>query len=483
MTFSYDVDARVVGSGVAAVDLFAALYLHDPAAFWLDSGGNGRFSMMGSADGVRAHTVRYRRGTGHVTVAFADGRVDERPGDVFAFLEESLARHAVPVPSALPCPFALGYVGYLGYELRGETMGVDVAHPSPHDDAHLVFAERAVVVDHRTGDVHGLALVSAGDDELTAASRAWLDELPARIAALDRLSLDPLPTPTLDLAEIEARFEQRHTHDEYVRLVRQCQEHIRRGESYELCLTNEFRTDRLVDPWTVYLRLRALSPVPHGAYLACGGVTVLSASPERFLAVDVDGVVEARPIKGTRPRGATAADDERLRDELGASVKDRAENLMIVDLLRNDLSKVCEVGSVRVPQLFEVETFPLVHQLVSTVRGRLRAGRSAVACTVAAFPGGSMTGAPKRRTVEILEELEDGPRGIYSGALGWFSLSGAADLSIVIRTIVVAPGGATFGVGGAVTALSDAEDEYAETLVKARAMAAALLDAGGSPGR
>jgi para-aminobenzoate synthetase len=478
---AYAVEARVVASHVPALDLFAGLYRHDPGAFWLDSGGEGRFSILGSADGVRAHTVRYRNGEGHVTVGFAGGRVEERPGDVFRFLAQSLASHAVAVPPGLPCPFALGYVGYLGYELRGRTMGMRVAHPSEHDDAHLVFAERAVVVDHRTGDVHALALVRHGDDELTAASRAWLDDLPGRIAALGAAAAGPAPAPALELAQIPSRFEPRHDHDEYVALVRECLEQIRRGESYELCLTNEFRTDRAVDPWDAYLRLRALSPVPYGAYLSCGSVSVLSASPEGFLRVGVDGVVESRPIKGTRPRGETAADDERLREDLRTSVKDRAENLMIVDLLRNDLSTVCEVGSVEVPGLFEIETFPLVHQLVSTVRGRLRADRSAVDCTVAAFPGGSMTGAPKRRSLEILERLEGGPRGIYSGALGWFSLSGAAELSIVIRTIVVAPGGTTFGVGGAVTALSDPQDEYVETLVKARAMATALAAAGTPP--
>ncbi|WP_028049555.1 aminodeoxychorismate synthase component I [Cellulomonas sp. URHD0024] len=471
----YEVRSRRVAHGVSAVDLFDAFYRDDRTAFWLDSGGVGQFSILGSGRGVRAHTVSYRRGAGHVRVTGSDGTVTEHAGDLFSYLEESLARYAVPVSSDLPHPFALGYVGYLGYELRDETMATDVGVAAEHDDAHLVFAERALLVDHETGDVHALALHHPADDELSRSSQRWLDDLPGWIAAITPSAVPDVAPSSLDLDDIEKLFEPRHGRREYVSLVAECQDYIRRGESYELCLTNEFRTDAVVDPWQTYLRLRALSPVPYGAYLACGPVSVLSASPERFLTVSAGGAVETKPIKGTRPRGRSPHEDAELCTDLRTSVKDRAENLMIVDLLRNDLSTVCEIGSVHVPRLFHIETFPLVHQMVSTVRGQLTPGRSAVACTVAAFPGGSMTGAPKLRSVQILEKLEGGPRGVYSGALGWYSLTGAADLSIVIRTIVTGPGGTTFGVGGAVTALSDPDEEYVETLVKARGMATALV--------
>jgi para-aminobenzoate synthetase len=281
----------------------------------------------------------------------------------------------------------------------------------------------------------------------------------------------------------------RHDRAAYGRLTHDCLERIRDGESYEICLTNEATAPGPIDPAATYAALRAISPVPYGALLELPGVAVLSASPERFLAIGADGVIESRPIKGTRPRGATPAEDARLRADLLTRDKDRAENVMIVDLLRNDLNRVCRVGSVHVPSLFRVETYAPVHQLVSTVRGTLRPGLSAVDGVRACFPGGSMTGAPKIRTMEILDGLEGGPRGVYSGALGWFSLTGAADLAIVIRTIVATADTVSVGVGGAVTALSDVDEEWAETVVKSRAMTTALSStragsaSAGTPGR
>ncbi|WP_291885954.1 aminodeoxychorismate synthase component I [Cellulomonas sp.] len=476
----YRVEWSTVTSAADPADVFAQRYAGRDGAFWLDSGASdgGRYSVVGARDGVVSHTVRYRLGDGAVTVTGTDGRTSHVPGDVFEFLSDAVARFAVEPDADLPSPFALGYVGYLGYELRGDSCGMPVRVRSEHDDAFFVLAERALVFDARTGQVHAVALV--GDDEtLTAASRVWLAQTTAWLTALPHAGSRvgaAVPAPALPLDSIEQVLEFRHPRREYLALVERCLEHIRRGESYEICLTNTLRTGPLADPWATYQRLRRISPVPYGAYLECGdGTTVLSASPERFLAISRAGEVETRPIKGTRPRGRTPAEDDALRADLLASEKDRAENLMIVDLMRNDLSRVCETGSVHVDELFTVETYPLVHQLVSSVRGRLRPDRGAVDCVRAAFPGGSMTGAPKRRTLEILEDLEGGPRGVYSGALGWFSLDGAADLSIVIRTIVSSPSGTTMGVGGAITAMSDPAAEYAETLVKARAMAAALV--------
>ncbi len=262
----------------------------------------------------------------------------------------------------------------------------------------------------------------------------------------------------------------RHEPQRYLELIAQSIAEIRSGETYEVCLTNAATVDRSVDPLRTYETLRELSPTPYSALLRFPEVSVLSASPERFLRIGPDGVVESKPIKGTRPRGTTEDADRALRQSLLDSEKDRSENLMIVDLVRNDLSRVCVPGSVHVPKLFDVETYAAVHQLVSTVRGTLRPDATAVDCVRAAFPGGSMTGAPKLRTMEIIDKLEDGPRGVYSGALGYLSPTGAADLSIVIRTMVATEHEVGFGIGGAIVALSDPADELEETMVKAVAM-------------
>jgi para-aminobenzoate synthetase len=457
---------------------FDELFADSPHRFWLDSSavieGLSRFSFMGDGSGPLAEYVTYDVATGTVAV--------ERGGTVtcveqrfFDYLDEQLRRRAAPVPDGLPFDFNLGYVGCLGYELKAETGG-DAAHRADTPDAALLFADRMLALDLLEGTCHLLALSADGDD---AGALAWLEKTSIRLLDLPR-HRDQRRTVAGALVGMtdpaaQRAMTARHDRTAYLDRIDACMDEIHDGESYEVCLTNTVTAQAEIDPRSTYGWLRRISPVPYGALLEFGDVAVLSVSPERFLTVGPDRVVESKPIKGTRPRGATPAEDEALRQDLGDQPKDRAENLMIVDLIRNDLNTVCEIGSVHVPRLFAVETYAPVHQLVSTIRGTLRPDASAVDCVRATFPGGSMTGAPKRRTMQIIDRLEEGARGFYSGALGWFGLGGAADLSIVIRTLTAGAGKVTFGVGGAIVALSDADEEYEETVVKSRAMVTALL--------
>ncbi|MCW3815838.1 aminodeoxychorismate synthase component I [Micromonospora sp. DR5-3] len=452
--------------------LFDAQFRGSPYAFWLDNNQRGGaygagISVLGDASGPLARVVRADVAAGTVTETSADG---ERtyPGPFLDWLDADLRKHRAEPEVPLPFDFALGWVGYLGYELKAEC-GARLAHRAPTPDAMLVFADRAVVVDHRDDSVWLLAL-ARGDD--TAAARRWQDETAARMRALAGRTLPPA-APRLP-ERVRHPVELRHQREEYLDLIAACQRAIVAGESYEVCLTNMLTVRGRLSPWPVYRALRRATPAPFAAFLEFGDVAVLSSSPERFLRISAAGVAESKPIKGTRPRGSSRAEDAALRADLLHNEKDQAENLMIVDLVRNDLGRVAEVGTVTVPELFVVESYATVHQLVSTVRARLRPDRSAVDCVRAAFPGGSMTGAPKLRTMEIIDELEDGPRGIYSGALGYFSLTGAADLSMVIRTLVVAGEQAYYGVGGAIIALSEPAAEFEETAVKASGLMTVL---------
>ncbi|MGH3765835.1 MAG: aminodeoxychorismate synthase component I [Pseudonocardiaceae bacterium] len=447
--------------------VFHTLYSSAPYAFWLDSSRPdsdlGRFSFLGDASGPLARIVYADVWRGTVTV-HTQGSVDTHHTGFFDWLDNDLHSLQVEAPE-LPFEFALGWVGYLGYELKAECGG-RLVHRSENPDAAMIFADRGLVVDHLTGTTYLLALTDP-DNETSA--RIWLRSTADHLAAL----VGSARLPAVNSCEV-GDLRLRHERSRYLELIGLCHEAIKAGESYEVCLTNMVAGTGPVDPWQAYRILRVESPVPFGAWLRLGDLFVLSASPERFIRVSGDRIVESRPIKGTRPRGRSAEQDQAFREALAASEKDRAENLMIVDLVRNDLGSCAVPGSVQVPKIFDVESYAQVHQLVSTVRARLRPGVSAVECVRAAFPGGSMTGAPKLRTMQIIDHLERGARGIYSGALGYFSLTGAADLAIVIRTLVVSSGSVSFGVGGAITALSDADAEFEETMIKASAITSVL---------
>jgi para-aminobenzoate synthetase len=340
-------------------------------------------------------------------------------------------------------------------------------------DAVLLPVDRFVAVDHDAGTMYLVCLAEAPDD---AASVAWIAETERRLAHVTPLADAPAAAPVRRL-----RFRLDRDRATYLRDIEQCLEWIRAGETYQVCLTNEITTQLDIDPFALYCALRRVNPAPHAAYMTWPGGAVLSASPERFVQVDRSGCVEAKPIKGTIRRDPDAVRDAMFARTLAGNEKDRAENVMIVDLLRNDLSRVCEPGSVVVPKLFAVESFATVHQLVSTVRGKLAGGNTVIDLIRAAFPGGSMTGAPKTRTLDLIDRLERRARGVYSGALGWIGRDGAADLSIVIRTIVQDGRRLSLGVGGGIVAQSTPEGEFDEMLLKAKASIRAIaLAAAGS---
>jgi anthranilate synthase component 1 len=424
-----------LGGGFSPAAAFAALHGDDTDVFWLDSGTSGTSYLGAGEPWVPAEPV----------------------------LDAVRAELAGPVPEADPdAPaFRLGLVGWLGYELRSETMGTPRTRTSRYPDAAFLRVDRA------------LAIEPDGTAQLLALGESWDEHGEWREATTRRLSGADFDTAASGLLnQREVRW--RDTDEDYVRKVLACQEAIREGEAYQLCLTTEAEVDGAFDPVEVYARLRAQSPSHHGALLRIGGVSLLSSSPERFLEVHPGGVVRTHPIKGTRPRDADAASDARLRDELLASDKERAENIMIVDLMRNDLARVSEPGSVTVPSLLAVESYAQVHQLVSSIEGRLRDGLDGVDAIAACLPAGSMTGAPKRRATEILDRLEQRPRGLYAGAFGYLGRDGRIDLAMTIRSIVLDERGATVGTGGGITALSVPEEELAEARLKAAALVRAL---------
>lgn len=378
-------------------------------------------------------------------------------------------------------PFRPGLVGWLGYGVSRETMGVPDARPARHPDAAFLLVDRAVAL--------GPLIEGERRIELLAAAPSWTGELDAwrRRTDDDLCALIRTPSRPEPALPDSPSVRWRDTRLEYLAAVRACQATITRGDAYVLNLSTEIEVTTAsgtgFDPLDVYDRLRAISPAPHGGVLRIGGVTLLSSSPERFVRV-ADGRVSTHPVKGTRRRSGDARTDAALRADLAASIKERAENVMIVDLMRNDLARVSVPGGVEVTSLLEVETHPQVHQLVSAVEARLRPEAGVAEILAAVFPAGSMTGAPKRSAVETLDALEQRARGLYAGAFGWIGRDGSADLAMTIRSVVLdapAPGSlptrATIGVGGGVTALSIPEEEYDEVLLKA----SALLDALGAP--
>jgi para-aminobenzoate synthetase component 1 len=458
--------------------VFRARFADAPFVVWLDGGIDAMagVSVVASAhEGSEFVTADVTHGTvTRSAPAHADAGEVVLEASVFDVLAERLTGVFADGDAG-----PLGWFGWFGYELGGQLNDVPVeAAETP--DAAFLFVDRAVVFDHaaRTVRLAWLEFDTAG----APAGAEWAAGLADAITALPEEASPAAPAVPRDptrarsgehrtpAAPSSPEIRWRHDASAYARLIEACQAAIVRGDAYQLCLTNRVDVDVRPDPSATYLAVRASSPSHHGGYLRFGEFALLSASPEQFLHVGADGIVSTKPMKGTRPRSADPVLDDALRRELVESEKERAENLMIVDLMRNDLGRVAELGTVSVPSLLEVEEYAHVHQLVSTVTARLRHPLTALDVVQSAFPAGSMTGAPKRSAMTILHELEQGPRGVYSGAFGYLGVDGSADLAMVIRSIVLGPAGASLGTGGGITALSIADEEIEETRVKAKAL-------------
>lgn len=448
-----------------------ALFKDEPNVFFLDSGMDpqrlGRYSFISS----RPFLVMTSLGR-QVTVDF-QGRRETFEGNPFDVLDIWLQRFRLDA-CPLPVPFAGGAVGYFGYDLchfieqlPGRAVA-DIDLP----ECYFAFYDWVVAYDHLDDCAY---IISTGFPEETEerrlrAARGRFSEVKSRL-----LGPHAVTGAQPELSEVSAlMLKSNFTRDAYVRAVARAREYICAGDIFQVNLSQRFEAELPVSPYELHHRIRSINPAPFAAYLDMGnGQAVVSASPERFLKLSGD-MVETRPIKGTRPRGRTPQEDAALARELVSSIKDRAENVMIVDLERNDLGRVCRYGSVRVTELVILETFPTVFHLTSTVVGQLAPDRTGIDLLRATFPGGSITGAPKVRSMEIIDELEPTRRSVYTGALGYLGFNGDLDLNIVIRTFLINGRKVYFQVGGGIVYDSEPEAEYRETLDKARALFMAL---------
>jgi len=454
-----------------------------------DPGRLGRYSFLAADPAIVVHG----KGARAAVLDTRTGTETPLTTHALAGVRALLAPHLTePIPD-LP-PFQGGAAGYLAYDWGAVLERL----PSPrYDDLAIpdvIFPiyDWVIAWDHLE---HRAWLISTGLPETGTEKsqrcdnrlREILDRLASYSLSTEILSalsstpthahpLEPAPSYPVSDTEFPASLDLRSsfTHRGYLDALTTVREYIVAGDIFQANLSQRFEAPLTESPWALYQRLRAINPAPFAAFLDFGAVTVASASPERFLSLDTARQIEARPIKGTRPRGVYPAHDAALGRALQESIKDRAENLMIVDLMRNDLSRVSLPGSVRVPELFALERYATVHHLVSTVTGTLEPGRDAVDLLCATFPGGSITGAPKVRAMEIIAELEPSRRGVYCGSIGYISVTGVMDTSIVIRTYQAVHGRVYFSAGGGIVADSDPEQEYRETFDKARALIRAL---------
>ena len=448
------------------------LLRREPHPFFLDSGMDpeklGRYSFVGCRPFLlfrsRGSELRIVRG----------GRSERLTGDPFLVLSDLVERYRFPVGLDEFPPFLGGAVGYFGYDLCHfvEELPCTTRDDLPIPDCFFGLYDTVVSFDHLQRRMYLCSFEVPG--EKPSDLYEWIR------SRLDRRVLPEFRHPTAGpfrRSDIPAgRLRANFSREEYLDAVRRAKEYIAAGDIYQVNLSQRFTAPLPISSFDLYARLRTRNPAPFAAYLDFGDGAIVSSSPERFLHFSAGTrLIRTRPIKGTRPRGVTPAEDRALAEELLSSEKDRAELVMIVDLERNDLGRVCEVGSVHVPELVVLERYATVFHLVSTVAGRLSPDRCRMDLVRATFPGGSITGAPKIRAMEIIDELEPTRRGVYTGAIGYLSFTGDMDLNIAIRTMVVRDDTVWFQVGGGVVADSDPSGEYQETLDKARALMEVLV--------
>lgn len=443
-------------------ELYEKLYAYDDRTLWLDSSkveeGLSRFSIFGLQGKKRGHTIKYdvdKKLVEKTFVASQEKEIFEE--NIFDFLKANRPRW--DYDETLPFDFQLGYIGYFGYELKKDTENVSNKHSYSYPDAYLKYCDRALVYDHLEKKLY---LLSYGDD------LDWKEDI-KKILDVD-LEIKKEREEKRKFPKLKfVKDKKTYTED-----ILKIKELICAGETYEVCLTNRLDIFDKIDGKKYYMELRDKSPGQYSAFLPLDELKIASSSMERFLRVDKDKIVSTKPIKGTIKRGESKAEDESLIEELRSEEKTKSENLMIVDLLRNDLGKFCEIGSVEVPKLMDVETYKTLHQLVTTVSGKIKEDVDIIEVLEKTFPGGSMTGAPKKRTLEIIDELETYPRGVYSGTIGYISNNSTMDFNIVIRTALIEEDKATIGVGGAIILLSDEEEEFDEIVLKAKGSLLAL---------
>lgn len=449
-----------------SAQVFEQIYSQSSHSFWLDSSmveeGLSRFSYMGDTQGENSFLIEYNVNKQEIKVT-KHNEIKIFKGDIFTFLDNILNEYKYDNQD-LPFNFNGGLIGYFGYELKA-LCGYENKHQSCFPDAQFIFVDRAIIFDHICQDIY-LIFLDKINHEIKA--NKWFNDIETKLKSSGEKNIIIDNKNNKKSQNYSYRLSRDNA--QYLENIESCLEKIRQGESYEICLTNHLYLSSIKEPLNYYLQLRKTNPTPYSAFFKWQEMTIVCSSPERFLLLDKDGILESKPIKGTIKRGVTKKEDIELKNALKLSEKEQAENLMIVDLLRHDLGRVCEVGSVTVPKLMSIETYHTLHQMVSTVKGKIKQGVNAIDCIKSCFPGGSMTGAPKKKTLEIIDELETQARGIYSGSIGFLALNGTMELNIVIRTAIITPKKSSIGVGGAITILSEKEKEFDEIILKAQAL-------------